>query len=207
MQSLNKFNKSYEPCECSNETSNKGCPVLNIGHSARLSYDCCAYDDKLTESTGPIGYRLNDIQMHNCSQCLSTLGPRSSLMGQGVSTTIGHPVATAQKVVDVESILSNRNMKTSKCRRDQVNTIDVTKFDNKNLGICDDFLNPLSSRLTYPAQTYRDIAVNRFHNLNQNPQLNIFYDFAINTTLEAKDNHLPRIIQPLKNSDMLPKPI
>jgi hypothetical protein len=166
---------------------------LNIGHSSRLGYDRCAYSDRIQESTGPIGYRLDPNAQENCNQCLSTLGPRSSYMGQGVSTTVGASIATSQKLVDVESLLSNRNLKTSKCRRDGVNPINVTKYGVKNLGICNDFLNPLSSRLTYPAANYRDMAINRFYDLDRNPQINIFYDFSVNTKLEAKDNYTMNI--------------
>ncbi len=100
---------------------------LNIGHSSRLGYDSCAYSDRLTESVGPLGYRLEPSWQENCNQCLSTLGPRSSYMGQGVSTAAGPSIATSQKLVDVESVLSNRNLKTTKCRKDQVNPINVTK--------------------------------------------------------------------------------
>jgi hypothetical protein len=161
---------------------------LNIGHSSRLGYDSCAYSDRLTESVGPLGYRLDPNWQENCNQCLSTLGPRSSYMGQGVSTSVGHPIATSQKLVDVESVLSNRNLKTTKCKRDGVNPINVTKFGVKHMRTCNDYLNPLSSRLTYPAANYRDMAVNRFYNLDRNPQVNIFYDWSVNTKLEAKDN-------------------
>ncbi len=162
---------------------------LNIGHSSRLGYDTCAYNDRLDESVGPLGYRLDPNQQENCNQCLSTLGPRSSYMGQGVSTLDGKTIAASQKLVNLESILSNRNVKTSKCRRDNVNPIDVTKFETKHFGECNDYLDPLSSRLTLPAFNYRELALNRFHNLDRNPQLNIFYDFSINTKLEAKDNY------------------
>lgn len=180
-------------CDSTSE-NNKGCNLVNIGHSSRMPYDSCAYNDRLGESTGPLGYRLNANSTFNSGQCLSTLGPRSSSpMGQGVSTAydVNHPVATSQALVDVESILSNRNVKNSKCKRDQVNNInltDINKFKLQHLPQCNDFLNPLSSRLSLPAATYRDMPVNRFYNLNQNPQEPIFYDFAINTTLEAKDN-------------------
>ncbi len=161
---------------------------LNIGHSSRLGYDSCAYSDRLNESVGPLGYRLDPNWQENCNQCLSTLGPRSSYMGQGVSTSVGHLIATSQKLVDVESVLSNRNLKTTKCKRDGVNPINVTKFGVKHMRTCNDYLNPLSSRLTYPAANYRDMAVNRFYNLDRNPQVNIFYDWSVNTKLEAKDN-------------------
>jgi hypothetical protein len=185
---------------------NKNCSNLNIGHSSRLGYDKCAYDDKLKESVAPLNYRLNHEQYYNCDQCLSTLGPRSSYNGNGVSTSVGHPVATQQALVDVESILTNRNIETSKCRKDQVNKVDVTKFQLQHMRICNDFLNPSASKLSYPAANYRDMAINRFYDLKHNAQANIFWDFSINTTLEAKDNFASDLPRP-SHDNTLPKEI
>lgn len=172
---------------------------MNIGHSSRLGYDNCYYDDRLVESTGPVQYRINGNYLENCNKCLSTLGPRSSYMGHGVSTAVGHPQATSQKLVDVESVLSNRNVKTTKCKRGNVNPIRPSDYKNKHSSICNNFLDPMSSRLTYPAATYRDMAVNRFYNLPNDPQVPIFYDFATNTSLEAKDNFIPHLTLPMKD--------
>ena len=180
---------------------------LNIGHSSRLGYDSCAYSDRLVESVGPLGYRLDPSWQENQSQCLSTLGPRSSYMGQGVSTAVGNHIATSQRLVDVESVLSNRNVKNTKCKRDGLNPINVTKFGVKHMRVCNDYLNPLSSRLTYPAANYRDMAVNRFYDLDRNPQLNIFYDWSVNTKLEAKDNFiadLPKVWADLSGPNPIP---
>jgi hypothetical protein len=178
---------------------------LNIGHFSKLKYDEQAYADHLDESVQPLNYILNTNYMQNCNQCLSTLGPRSSYMGQSVSSHVGFPTATSQKLVDVESILQNRNVKASKARRDNVNPINVTKYGVKHQRICNDYLNPLSSRLTLPASNYRDMAINRFYNLNRNPQVNVFYDFSVNTKLEAKDNFIQEI-PVLWNNDISPKP-
>jgi hypothetical protein len=161
---------------------------MNNGYSSRLIYDECAYQDRTKERTDPLLYRLNTNQIHSCEQCLSTLGPRSGYMGQGVSTPIGHPVATAQYITDVESILSNRNVPTSKCKNGEMNPIDVTKFGVKHLRTCNSYLDPMASRLTYPPFNIREAPINRFYNLPQNPQEPIFYDFAANTRLESKDN-------------------
>ena len=161
---------------------------VNIGHSSRLMYDECAYNDRLAENAGIISYRMDPNYMENCNQCLSVLGPRTGRMGQSVSTIVGHPRATAQHLTGVESVLRNLNVKTSKCKRDGVNPINLTKYGNRHLRVCDDTLNSISSRLTYPASNYRDMAINRFYNLHRNPQANIFYDFSVNTRLEAKDN-------------------
>ncbi|AYV78694.1 MAG: hypothetical protein Edafosvirus25_8 [Edafosvirus sp.] len=167
---------------------------MNIGHSSRLIYDNCAYEDRLEESTSPLLYQLNPNKIYNCNSCLSTLGPRpNNNTGVGVSTAVGFPVATSQALVDVESVLSNRNLPMNKCKAGEVNPIDVTKFQLRHARICNDFLNPLSSRLSYPAYNYRDIATDRFYNLPKNPQVNIFWDYATNTKLEAKDNFVFRI--------------
>ena len=173
---------------------------MNNGYSSRLIYDECAYVDRLQERTDPLLYRLNTNQIHNCNQCLSTMGPRSSLMGQGVSTNVGHPVATAQHLTDVESILSNRNLPTSKCKNGEMNPIDVTKFGLKHLPGCNGYLDPMATHLSYPPFNIREMPMNRFYNLPQNPQEPIFYDFAINTKLNSKDNFVYQLY-PLKTND------
>jgi hypothetical protein len=179
---------------------------MKIGYSTRLPYDEQAYYDNITESTGPVAYKLDDNYILNNAQCLSTLGPRSSYMGNGVSTVVGHGAATSQRLVDLESILSNRNVKASKEKKGKVNPINVTQYQNKDLGICSDYLVAEPSRLVAPPQIYREMAINRFYNLNRNPQANIYYSEAVNTKLEAKDNFiadLPRLWE----DTSAPKPV
>lgn len=166
---------------------------MNIGHSTRLDYDQCAYDDRYKESTDPLRYRVNENNISNCDACLSTFGPRSGFLGYGVSNESGDKVATSQKLVDVESLLSNRNIPTSKCKDGNVNHINMADFDLKHARVCNEFLNPLSSRLTYPASNYRGGSINRFYNLPRNPQDTVFWNFAVNSTLEAKDNYIENI--------------
>lgn len=161
---------------------------VNFGHSSRSIYDEDSYRDRLSESVAPADYRLNKNNIYNCQQCLSTFGPRTSLMGNSVSTTVGFPPATAQELTDISSILSNRNMKLSKAKNAEVNNIDVTKFKLEHMRLCNNFLNPSSSRLTNPTQNYRDMAINRFYDLERNPQEAIFWNFSVDTKLEAKDN-------------------
>lgn len=163
---------------------------MNNGFSSRLIYDECAYQDRTKERTDPLLYKLSTHQIHNCDQCMSTLGPRSGFMGQGVSTTAGHPVATAQFLTDVESILTNRNLPQNKCKGGEVNPINVLKFGLKHLNNCGSYLDPMASRLTYPPYNIRETTANRFYDLNHNPQEPIYWDFATNTKLEAKDNYI-----------------
>src|SRR5271170_7132842 len=154
-----------------------------IGVSSRLGYDNCAYSAKLYQSVTPLSYRLDTNNIENCDACLSTLGPRSGFNGFGVSTIQGvkHKYAPAEDLTDIESILSNRNVPLSKCRSGEVNPIDVNKFGLQHARICNSYLDPLSSRLAYPAANYRSLALNRFFDLDKNIQEPIFYDFAVNT--------------------------
>lgn len=181
-----------------------------FGYSSRLGYDKdCSYEDRLAESTGPLQYIMDTNRINNCDACLSTLGPRSGFMGFGVSMPVENQPAVAQQgdIVNIESLLSNRNVKKSKCRRDGANPVDVTKFPLKHPRICNDYLSPLSSKLSYPSQNYRDCSVNRFYNLNKDPQNygnNIYVPVAIDTKLEAIDNFYGEIPQSFDVNPSLP---
>lgn len=178
---------------------------MNIGYSSRMPYDAGVYEDRVEESTGQLMYRINDNYNQNCSACLSTLGPRSGYQGYGVSTAFGHTAPISQNNIDVDSILSNRNVRASHHRRDQVNKVGVSSFKLQNPRVCGDFLNSTSTRLTEPPSIYRGMAINRFENLPQNPQDNIFWDFSRNTTLEAKDNFRHEITELWDVNASLPK--
>lgn len=177
---------------------------LNIGYSDRLDYDDDVYPDKLTESVSPGQYRLERYQMHNCNGCLSTLGPRSGYRGYGVSTTVGHRPDASQRLVDIESVLTNRNLKSSKGRSGRVNHIDVSRFKLQHPRVCDDRLNPEATHLSYPAYNYKELPTNRFFNLPRDPQAHIFWDFAANTSLEERDNFVPSMPIPMDVRSSLP---
>jgi hypothetical protein len=183
---------------------NKG---IFYGHSSRSKYDKCAYDDYLSESVGSLIYRINPNQINNCNACLSVFGPRTSASpySYGVSSTTGHVSAQSQQLVDVESILSNRNVIASKCKDGKVNDIDVTKFHLQHARVCNDYLDPVATHLTNPPQNYRGMSINRFYDLNKNPQANIFWDFGVNTKLEAKDNYKERVPRLVKYDPTLPR--
>jgi len=170
--------------------------IMNIGRSTRLSYDRDAYPDKLHESVSPLSYRINTNQIYNKDRCFAPLGPRSGFMGHGVSTFRDIGCAEAQDLADLDSIMSNRNVKTTKARRGHVNPVNPLKFNLHNARQCDNSLRTEYTALSHPASNYRDMSINRFYNLLHDPQENIFVDFAINTKLEAKDNFRPEIPQP-----------
>jgi hypothetical protein len=179
-----------------------------IGYSSRLGYDGpCSYKDKLQESTGPLDYMLDANSTFNCSGCLSTLGPRSGYRGFGVSTPVTNRPGLSQspEITDIESLLTNRNVKMSKCKKDEVNPIDVTKFKLKNPKVCNKFLDPMSSRLSYPPANYRDVGIDRFYNLNKNPQAHIFWPWEENTVLTLLDNFHDEIPEVWDIDPSLPK--
>ena len=178
--------------------------ALNAGHFSNTRYDKSAYPEYVYESTAPYAYVMNTDRIHNCNGCLTTFGPRGSYLGAGVSSPTGDVIAASQQYVDIDSVMSNRNVPLSKCKRGKVNPVDVTRIKTKNVPVCNDYLDEQHSRMTDPAMFYRGSAINRFYDLNKDPQANIFYDWAINTSLDAKDNFIPELSNPMTNINMVP---
>jgi len=188
------YSNECETGKTSNEmnVSNKVCTNsgFNFGISGKLQYDQAYIHDDIEQSTAPIMSVLDPNRVKNCNNCLSLFGPRAGHNGVGDSIPIANPGLTpAQELVDIDSIMSNRNVKNDRSKKGKVNMVDVFKFKTYDTKYCDRGLDPLSSILTYPKQLYREIAINRFYDMNQNPQANIYYDWATNTQLEAKDNY------------------
>ena len=186
----------------------------NQGYSSREKYDKCYNNEQIERSVGPLLYRLNPNQVNNCDSCLSVFGPRASggtnrgVMGYGDSTATGiKQTAPAQALVDVDSVLSNRNVIKSKCRDGQLNPIDVSKFNLQHPRVCNDFLDPIASHLTNPAQDYREVFQNRFYDIGASPQNVIFWNFEQNSSLESRDNYRIRIPNLLQYDATMPKPV
>lgn len=164
---------------------------LEIGEFTHMAYDNdTTYTDKQFISTGTGNYRLSEDNMFNEKACLSSLGPRYTHMGPCNSTHEQLPgKAYAQNLVDLESILSNRNVPTSKARTAHLNPINPTKETAKyHIPDCGKFLIPEYSKLQDPPCNYRDTGLNRFYDPLRNLQKNIFWNFAVDTRLEVKDN-------------------
>jgi hypothetical protein len=177
--------------------------ALNPSHFSRSIYDTCFYPESLYQSTSPYTYITNSDQIYNCNGCITTLGPRASKMGP-INSIAGDGIAAAQNNIDVDSILSNRNMTISRCKNGKVNPINLTKIKSKNLPICNDYLDAQHTKMEFPSMYYRGAPINRFYDLNKDPQANIFYDWAVNTSLEAKDNYIPDPVHSLMDVSMLP---
>src|SRR3989304_6536553 len=119
-----------------------------IGHNSRLINDECNYKDQVSESVGPMMYKLSLNQINNHNSCLSVLGPRPSTgpNSYGVSTMGDNSFADSQQLVDIESVLSNRNTRLSK--DGGINDINVNDFRLKHARTCNDFLDPIDTHLT-----------------------------------------------------------
>jgi hypothetical protein len=178
--------------------------ALFVGHFSNPKYDTCAYPEDLYESTAPYAYVMNTDRIYNCNGCLTTFGPRGGYLGAGVSSASGNVIAAAQQNIDIDSIMSNRNVPISRCKRAQVNPVDVNRIKTVNMPVCNDYLDGQHTRLSDPAMFYRGAPINRFFDLNKDPQANIFYDWAVNTSLEAKDNFIPELPEPFMGEDTVP---
>jgi hypothetical protein len=187
-----------KPCDdlyknrCIPNLTNKVCTNsgFNYGVSSNYKYDEDYIRDDIEQSTAPIMSVLDPNRVKNCNQCLSYFGPRQGHNGWGDSIPLADAGLTpAQQLVDIDSIMSNRNVKQDRSKKGMVNPVDVFKFKTYDSKICDNALDPLSSIATFPKQLYREMSINRFYDLNINPQVNIYYDWAVNSQLEAKDNY------------------
>lgn len=165
-----------------------------FGFSDNLIYDIDSYYSWKQQSTAPINYMLNPESRYNKGECYPNIGLNYGFMGNNNDTLVGHGVvAKAQRLVDLESILTNRNVRNSKGRRSNLNPINpVTEFENKNdIKQCKKSIKTEYSRLSHPLHDYREMSINRFYDLGSNPQIaGVIYPFKFytNTTLEAIDN-------------------
>lgn len=178
---------------------------MNIGYSSRQIYDKDYYEGRIRESTSPLKYQVSLDQVYNCGGCLQDL----TIGGVGVSTIIDPSTkkkyAEKQYLTDLESVMTNRNVKLSKAQRAKTNPVDITKLGLYDKKGCDKQIHPEHSRLTHPSKIYRGIGINRFYNTIHNAQDTIYWDWGVNTQLEAKDNFVPTYPVPMSIEGLLPK--
>jgi len=175
-----------------------------VGHFSNARYDPNAYIDEVYESTSPYEYTMNTDRIHNCNGCLTVFGPRSSYLGAGVSGPLLDPIAAAQQYVDIDSVMSNRNVPISKSKRGKVNPVPITKIKTQHLPVCNDYLDAQHTKMSDPPMFYRGAPINRFYDLNKDPQANIFYSFSEDTNLSMKDSYNPILPIPLDNDTTVP---
>jgi hypothetical protein len=159
---------------------------MHSGQHSKLLYDDETYSDYVKTTTRPLDYKINKQWASHTTQCMNELGGNTR---------------AGKKNVDIESELTNRNVRASKTKRDGINPQNITrKMDY--LGaccqqICQDDMNNQQSRLDYPSGTHRELSINRFYKLPNDMQQHIWWDRPINTQLEARDNFKERMPRPL----------
>ena len=184
--------KFTDQCQTPSNTGSCTNSGFNYGISSKLGYDQSCIKDSIEQSVAPLQSVLDPNRVRNCKQCLNPNGsaPRSSFMGWGDSLPIENAgIAPAQQLSDIDSIMTNRNVKESKDKKGKLNPVNLNEFKLYDSAMCNNFLDPLNSTLTFPKQLYREMSINRFYSLNNNPQKNIYWDGAVNSRLEASDNY------------------
>ena len=71
----------------------------------RLTYDTCAYEKDLKQSTSPLEYILDPVKYENCQKCRPELG----IVG---GTSVSH---ISGNLVDLENDLRNQIRPNTKC--------------------------------------------------------------------------------------------
>jgi hypothetical protein len=165
------------------------------GKYTRQSYDNEAYGERMTRSTDPMLYRLDTNFAINNNKCFSEYGPFN---GQPDSIAIGQQI-------DVDSVLRGFNRPNGKSNSQQIPE-SLDQFKLHNYPNCSSRMEPEYSRFTHPAYDIRGMTTSDL-NLSyplHDPQCQIFENFAVNTKLQAKDNHKTVWQVPLDQSDLLP---
>jgi hypothetical protein len=201
------YNNNIIPSNSKKVCSNSG---FNFGVSSNLVYDPDYMLDETVQSTSPMLSVMDPNRIKNCNQCLSMAGsgPRPSHNGWGDSIAVDNPgLAPAQQLTDIESVLYNLNVKNDRSKKGKVNPVDVFKFETFNSTFCNKDLDPLDTLQTYPKSLYREMSINRFYDLNKNPQENIYYSWTENSQLTAKDNYDNPYPYVQPGDETLPQPV
>lgn len=165
------------------------------GRFTNLRYDKDAYDDEVSQSTNPLIYKLDPNYAVNCSPCFSPYGPRA-----------GHDNADAiGQQIDVDSILRGINKVSSKANRNKIPD-SLKPFKTYIPADCSDALESQYSRFSHPSFDIKGLNTKdmRFGYPLHDPQCQIFENSAVNTRLQAKDNHKTIWQEPFDQKNLLP---
>ena len=122
---------------------------LAIGQQNNTINDLDAYISWKQESTTPLNYMLDPNSRYNEGECVPGAGVNFDYMGNNVGALVGHGIAKSQRLVDLDSIFSNRNVITGRGKRSNLNPINpITAFKNKEKEKCKEEVQTEYSRLT-----------------------------------------------------------
>lgn len=165
------------------------------GQYTRMKYDTDAYAEELGRSTEALSYMLDPNFANNCGQCFAPYGM------MGGQTAIN---ATGLQV-DVDSLLRGVNKINSKSNRQSMPE-SLDDYPTQMMQDCPSAMESENTRFTYPAYDIRGLTVRdlRFDYPLFDPQCQIFENFAVDTRLQAKDNHRAVWQVPYDQRDLLP---
>ena len=163
----------------------------------RLPYDEKCYKHKLAETTGAGNYQLDRPKIE-CDGCYP-YSPHQRLDGFGASLC-------EKNLIDVDSELSGINYKNSHCPSEKYVPGKEEFCEKTNYKDCN-VIPQEDTLLSNPPCTLRGTGWNRWEWLCQNPQDKALmpFDYNINNSLVAKDNHRPLVPQPLNQMSALPQ--
>lgn len=163
--------------------------------SNRLNYDVKAYQTTINQSSGPGKYQLSRPAI-SCEPCFQT-NPETRMQSVGVSVSKDRPL------IDVDSELMGL---TRKATKDPEKKMYQNKDDNNLKHFKDCFINQEHTKLSNPPSNLRGTGWNRWEWLCQNPQdqVEIPFNWKMDTKLVAKDNHKPCIPTPMDHHNLVP---
>lgn len=162
---------------------------------SRPRYDDCTYKYRLAETISPGEYMTQTP--YSCDNC-AYYAPGVNLNGKGVSIC-------EEDLINVDSELIGITRKYSQCPADKYLPGDDSFCKKNNFQECTDLV-PEPTLISNPKCTNKEITVNRWEWLCQDPQRNALmpFDYLINNSLIVKDNHRPHLERPLDQSVALP---
>lgn len=165
------------------------------GKHTNLSYDPNTYQERVSQSTNPLSYRLDANSVVNCGACYAPYGPSGSENNHNVGD-----------IIDVDSILRGIDRKHSKSFQDQLPR-SLEGLAMRPNPLCAQRFETEYTRYTHPARDIKGLTVEdmRMDYPLHDPQCRIFENFQVNTRLQAKDNHKAVWQTPMDQSQLLPK--
>lgn len=152
-----------------------------IGNSTKLLYDDCYSNGKIKQDQDSSNYMLNIDSIYNINTCLQTSSPGSTISSQHV---VQYAPAMSQQLIDYESILTGRNMKSDKCNK--VNNFNINDVNLINMDIC----NKNTNIETKNSKSNKELHNNYSLNLKPSCMPPLYWANNINTKLEAIDNYV-----------------
>lgn len=165
------------------------------GRFTNLIYDQDAYREEVARSTEPLLYKVDPNYAVNCRKCFAPYGPRG---GQPASVAVGEQI-------DVDSVLRGVSKIYTKSNRQQIPD-SLSGYNLYTYNDCPDALQTQYSRYINPAYEIRGLTTRdlNFDYPLFDPQCQIFENFAINTKLQAKDEHRAIWQIPFNQRDLWP---